>query len=67
MSVLPVPVGADQHALLGGEPSQQGVFLDLVRLERELVEVAAGQFVAGGDGHGVGSGGQGAGMIKRIW
>ena len=38
---------ADQHALVRREPGQEGVFLDLVGLERELVEVAAGQFVAG--------------------
>ena len=41
----------DQHALVRGEPGQEGVFLDLVRLEGKLVEIAAGQFVAGGDGH----------------
>ena len=40
--------GADENALLGGEPGQQGVFLDLRRLEGKLIEVAAGQFVAAG-------------------
>ena len=32
--------GADQHALVGGEPGQEGVFLDFVGRERELVEIA---------------------------
>ena len=41
---------ADQHALLGREPRQQRLLLHLVRLVGELVQVAAGKFVAGGRG-----------------
>ena len=57
MSVLPVPVGADQHALLGGEPGQQGSVLQGIRRVRELVKVALGQLVAreNGGGHALGS------------
>ena len=48
ISVLPVPVGVHHHALLGREPRQQGLLLNLVRLVGELVQVSAGKFVAGG-------------------
>ena len=44
--------GADEDALLGGEPGEQGVFLDGVGRVGQLVEVAFGQVVARG-GHAV--------------
>ena len=37
---------ADQYALFGREPGQQGLFLDRIGRVRELVEIARGQFVA---------------------
>ena len=39
--------GADEDALLGGEPGEQGLFLHRVGRVGQLVEVAVGQFVAG--------------------
>ena len=41
----------DQHALIGREPGEEGVFLDFIGREGELVEIAACQFVAGRGGH----------------
>ena len=46
MSVLPMPVGRDEHPLFRREPGQQGLFLDRIRRVRQLIEVAAGEFVA---------------------
>jgi len=43
--------GADEGALLGAEPGQEGFFLDRVRGVGQLVEVQRDQFVAAGDGH----------------
>ena len=43
---------ADQHALRGRKPGQQGLFLDRVGLIGKLIEVPRGQFVAR-EGHGV--------------
>ena len=40
---------ADQHALVGREPGQQGLFLHGVWLVGELVEIAADQFIAAGE------------------
>ena len=40
---------ANQHPLVGRKPCQERLFLNLVRLERKLIEIATDKFVAGGN------------------
>ncbi len=48
MSVLPMPVGTDQHPLLRREPGQEGLFLERIGRKGDLLQKAVGDFVAGG-------------------